>query len=119
MCKARERKRKRKKEREREREKERKREREKERERASEREIKRELLTSGHLDEQQGGSWLVGARVRVYYDDDVSPYAATVTGWEGEHGYDSHGQYGPLHHLRYDLDGDFTHVLSRHVIGHA
>jgi len=64
-------------------------------------------------DEQVGGKWLVGKYVRVLWEDDGddSWNVAEVVDYESEIGEDSHGEHGPLHHMRY-FDGDFTEVLN-------
>jgi hypothetical protein len=64
-------------------------------------------------DEQVGGKWLVGKYVRILWEDDGddSWNVAEVVDYESDIGEDSHGQHGPLHHMKY-FDGDFTEVLN-------
>lgn len=60
----------------------------------------------------QGGSWLVGRHIRVYWDDDREWFAGIVTFYDNRpNTKDSHGNMGPAHDVYYE-DGSFLENLS-------
>ena len=61
---------------------------------------------------RQGGAWLLGRHIRVYWDDDRTWYAGVVTFFDAsESAQDSHGNTGPVHDVYYE-DGSFLENLG-------
>jgi hypothetical protein len=60
----------------------------------------------------QGGKWLVGRHIQVYWDDDKTWFPGVVTFYDSKPtAKDSHGNRGPVHDVYYE-DGSFLENLG-------
>lgn len=71
------------------------------------------LWASVPSSQKGGGGWLVGRRVRVFWDEDGGVwYPGVVTMYDSRPDLlDSHGNKGPVHNVMYD-DGPFLENLQ-------
>jgi len=68
--------------------------------------------TSPTADFNQGGHWLIGRHIQVYWDDDKTWFPGVVTFYDCRPTTkDSHGNQGPVHDVYYE-DGSFLENLG-------
>ena len=64
---------------------------------------------------QRGGVWLIGSRVKLYWEDDDEWYEGRVLDFISTPQHDSHGQFGCLHKIEY-VDGIFSEVIDENTV---
>ena len=70
------------------------------------------IWTAPHWKFKTGGDWLVGRKIKLYWDAERQWFTGRVLSYDGTpHAQDSHGNIGPVHEVSYD-DGVFFENLT-------